>query len=569
MLSSSIPLAIDYEELANEAMAQEEVVVDEGMISRTSSANSDEASVGEANKENLPPIASVLKKKRLSKQGLKKALIESEKLKRSAVVAAPVSAKSNASLSSVAAFMQKQKSAAETIELRKTKTNRKSEDVRDKPWARKLSKEELEKIMSCKPKLSHDSDLAAAAGSSVMIIKTQQCGRSDASKERMKAGILPRPTKNSLLELNRKLETKIREQSTEAWRERLTQMKRPSKAVAEEDEQVTEEEEELEPSRKPDKQQDFVDGLLVREDSSAPDEPSSPSSENGEEDLAAEDMLDSLLNEATQGIETPMDVEQENVLQRQQKSIMGFLSKDAIPMPDDSLFPSKQPEAAEPVEEKETKRKTKLASYFFDEEAHTDDDDDSEGDGQQHKKKKKKRSKHDDDESIDEAEIERELRESKFLVDEADGEDNEDQIRATHSRLQLEADRANIEKLTRKFQIDSESEYYEEEEGNDQHTAPNESIWAGKILSSDPRIDDDQLTDATSEESIVRSEPEIEEDLQSSLRTEHRTALDDLLKLSSVMDLPDNARKDRKPARSLLPTSRTLVPEGAAKRKND
>lgn len=542
----------------------------------------------EDNKENINPYA-LLKKKRLSKQSLKKALIESEKLKRSTLIAPPTSSVSN-SLSSVSAFLQREKNSSSSSSA-KNNEKKKGGDIRSKPWAKHLSPAELERILATKPRLSHDKQVDSKADSGVIIIKTQQCGRSDASKERIKAGILPKPIKNNLLELNRKLEGKIKEQSTDAWRERLANLKRPSKAkpIEDEEEQQVTDEDEADLMPKPDKNE-IAEELLMRTEeapstcdeqlSTSNDELTNDEQEDNNED-EEENLLNDLLNEATtlnlDSSTQNLDSEKHSTLaQRQQKSITGFLSKDAAPVSNIPLFfePTKDDEvmSEKEVDLKELKRKTKIKSFFFDEEAHTDDsesgDDDDSNPNKKNKKNKKKR--YDDDESIDEAEIERELKASKFLVDEADADQNEDQIRATHTRLQLEADRAHIEKLTRKFNLSEESEYYEEEDGADDQVIGNKasSIWAGRIDSSDAHVDEDQLTDCMSEESLVRSEPEIEEEVQSSLRTEHRTALDDLLKLSSVMDVPEHKSKKQKTGRPLLPTSRTLIPPQQSRKEN-
>lgn len=530
-------------------------------ISETEATMAEIVSEIEANKENLPPLlpSNIIQKKRLGKQALRKALIESEKLKRSTVIAPPVHSPSN-SLSSVSAYLQKQKTAQTVKSAKKSFA---VVDIRSKPWAKHISQEELDRILAKMPRLSHDDaikgDQSTKKDQGMVVIKTLQCGRSDASKERIKAGILPKPTRNSLLELNRKLETKIKEQSSEAWKERVKQLQRPKKSKdedAEEMEQVTDEEEgELMP--KLDRQEIAQELLMPTEEAlSTCDEI------DREEENRAEELLDTLLDEATQNVESDV--------QRQQKSIMGFLYKDA-PISDIPLFyqePNTETEEHEnklgKVTDLELKRKKKIKTYFFDEEAQTDDSSSS-GNDEREGKKKKKRRKDSDDESIDEAEIERELKASKFLVDEVDEEQNGDQIRATHTKLQLEADRAQIEKLAKKFNLSSESEYEQEKDASELEDVK-ESIWAGKIVSSDPRMSEDQLTDSMSEESIVRSELEIDEDdrFQSSLRTEHRTALDDLLKLSSVMDLPDSSSRGRsKPAHSLLPSSRALIRDNA------
>jgi hypothetical protein len=207
---------------------------------------------------------------------------------------------------------------------------------------------------------------------------------------------------------------------------------------------------------------------------------------------------------------------------------------------------------------KKAKDEFKYKNFFLDEEAQLSDDD-FEGES------KRKRSKVlDSDEIVDEAEIERELKASKFIIDNnSEAEDEEDLTLATHAMLQRKADMEAIKRLADKFNVESEPENEEDLDAeNDDGAEPqfSKDPWAGRILTSDLRYSHgEQLTEEEEEyddlpnNSYFDQEEPVEEGEFAHTKS---NALSDLLKISS-----DYTVKARQPKKITLPSSKSVLPD--------
>ena len=414
-----------------------------------------------SDKENIPPGRKKddkpKKKHQPSKKELKEAHRQGELLKRTAQVAPPTSeitaASSNGNLKSFLSNYYKK----ETPKNKENSNNIKGKGIKEtiaylskKPWAKLLNKNELDRIANQKPNLSFDSDKSYSnpdPSQPIVVIKTEQCGRSDATKRIIKQGIVSqKPVKNSIDQLNRTLQAKIEEQSTQSWRLRKESFRRKNKndskkekQLTNEDEyQLTEEEEETKiehpqddllkdlcfDTREEKKQEemeelpkDLLLDLYSKKTQGNKDNGSSSGeekiSEGGENEKDNETQLDDLIEEALREEEPSkeeiMDEEARllETKQKQQKSIMGFLNGGNNAELDLPLFVDQKVEEPVPLEKNQQKVKRKndrgfkYKNYFLDEEAQLSED------GQEESKKKRTKIL-DSDDIVDEAEIERE-----------------------------------------------------------------------------------------------------------------------------------------------------------------
>ena len=566
-----------------------------------------------SDKENLPPSrkkgGNPKKIHQLSKKALKGVHRQGELLKRTAQIAPPTAGttitNTNGDLKSFLTNYykketQKNKENCNTIKGRGTKEA--ISYLNKKPWAKLLTKDEINRIANQKPNPSFDSDKSFSNSDSlqpIVVIKTEQCGRSDATKRIIKQGIISqKPVKNSIEQLNCTLQAKITEQSTQAWRIRKEAFRRKTNDILEkekqftiEDErQLTEEEEDTKSElgheddllqglcfdigkEKRGKEEKLPDDLLLElyskksQGTEIPSEGGEEVSETNEGDN--DEQLDDLIEEALKEVEPLNDeITNEGVLllekkERQQKSITGFLNGGNNSVAFDLPLFVAQNEGEQKIKRKkrENDQEFKYKNYFLDEEAQLSEGED---DGS-----KKKRSKLlDSDEVVDEAEIERELRASKFIVENEDEEEEDmaGQALATHAMLQRKADMEAIKKLTDRFNIDSEVEdnLSEDQVAKDEedHHEHQHDIWAGKILTSDLRYSShgEQLTeeDEEEEQDFIGEDYKEREDPIEEVDFAHTksNALDDLLKISS-----DYTARAKRSKQLVLPTGKSFLPD--------
>jgi hypothetical protein len=229
MLASANSIATEPEE---DILSIEDIPFDE--LEAEEEENGDDSA-----KENIPPGKKskfdTKKGQKLSKKTLKEVHRQSELLKRTAPIAPP---KTESSFSNTNLGLNSFLNNYHKRELRKIKDSKSSNGRKllepaaildKKPWAKLLTKDQLDRISGQKPNLSFDSERTTAHSSEqpIIIIKTDQCSRSDATKRIIKQGIVStKPVKNSIEQLNRSLQAKISEQSTEAWKLRKESFRR-------------------------------------------------------------------------------------------------------------------------------------------------------------------------------------------------------------------------------------------------------------------------------------------------------------------------------------------------------